>query len=164
MVRGILGLWQAIRGLAVLARCVRLSPVYLRAEPASGGGIAEAMEVPFCLVEFRAGRKRYLRWLFGDGKTRGQLGTCGAVYRLPLWRMGRCVLPSLSAKMRIAVLPGRGRAGAPGRGPVERLEFAAAESSREHLGEERPLPVVALGNEFLQFRVRVGDGSLAKFG
>ena len=25
------------------------------AEPASGGGIAEAMEVPFCLVKFRAG-------------------------------------------------------------------------------------------------------------
>jgi hypothetical protein len=63
------------------------------------------MEVPFCLVEFRAGRKRYLRWLFGDGKTRGQLGTCGAVYRLPLWRMGRCVLPSLRQKRVLRFCP-----------------------------------------------------------
>ena len=32
--------------------------------------------------------------------------------------MGRCVLPNLSAKTHIAVLPGRGRAGAPGQGPT----------------------------------------------
>ena len=41
--------------------------------------------------------------------------------------------------------------------PVERLELTPAESSREHQGEECPLPIVAFGKKPLEFCIGVGD-------
>jgi hypothetical protein len=84
------------------------------------------MKVPFCLVEpgsFCRGLAEVVqeagaRKMAGKEDRRKDQGTflgpgvllqdLGEFFR----RMGRCVLPNLSAKTHIAVLPGRGRAGA----------------------------------------------------
>ena len=114
------------------------------AEPAGGGGIAEAMEVPFCWIELGAGRDllaalveeavikvafrrrederavRYmrvpakdLRYFFGEWD--------GAFF--PIFRQKRILrfCPDVDAPVREVQVR-----------PVERLEFAAVESCREH--------------------------------
>ena len=91
-------------------------------------------------------------------------GACAGSRRL-LWRMGRCVLPNLSAKTHIAVLPGRGRACGRGRGPTSGASGVRRGGVLSRaLRRRTPVPSRRTREEFLEFCVRVGDGSLAELG
>ena len=122
------GIFVSSRGLAILARCARRSPRGASGWQRCRGSDGDAIPSRLARLSWqRPCRGHAGSWGSKGGQDKGvkeiprdssRSANAFSGSRQVLWRMGRCVLPNLSAKMHIAVLPGRGRADAPGPGPT----------------------------------------------